>query len=134
MAYADLLRDRVTLQQWSPTADGMGGDSGTWVDVVSVAARVTQLTSRTLMAYGRTGAEHGLRVHTMEVIPRTDGHNSLYDLLDAADEATFRFIHRARTLSIVGVTHRSQGLHNTMGSVMFIDTVETPERVGRLDA
>lgn len=134
MAYADILRDRVMLQQSVQAADGYGGQDETWTDVLSVPARVTQMSSHRLQTYGRTGAEHGLTVFLGDAIPRTDSQTSIYALLTAPDETAFRFVYNTRTLTIIGVHKRSQGVHDTMAGSMFVDTVEAPERIGRMDA
>ena len=68
-------------------------------------------------------------------IPRTQGTDSLHDLLIAPDQPTYRVLYgKTRTMTVVGVTKMSQGMHNTMSNVVRLDTIEAPERVGRLDA
>ena len=92
------------------------------------------MSSRVLVTYGRTGSEHGVTFSVDDQIQRTQGQNSLYDLLVVPDQADYRVLFKTRTMTIVGVNKPSQGLSNTMANVVLIDTVEAPERVGRLDA
>lgn len=40
------MRERVTLQQETPTADGYGGYANSWTDVATVWAKVEPLTGR----------------------------------------------------------------------------------------
>lgn len=136
MAFIDTLTDMVTLEQATPGAsDGMGSTlAGTWAKLVNHPCRIIQLSSRQLAVYGRTETyEHGLRVIADDWITDVQGFVSLYSLLNTTGKDTFRYRYHGRTLTILGFTQASQGMHNTLGGIVQIDTVEAPEGIGRLD-
>ncbi len=134
MAYLDLMRDRATLQQSVETADGYGGTE-VWTDRVSFPCIARQMSAAKLVTYGRTGAELGITFEVDDRITRTQSKLSLYELLIEPDQDAYRILFQnTRTMSIVGTTKLSQNIHNTMSMVLHIDTIEAPERVGRMDA
>lgn len=134
MAFADQLRDRATLQQSVLTDDGKGSGTEVWTNRLSFACSARQMSTRALITYGRTGTENGIVFSADDQIPRTQGKNSFFDLLDEPDQRAYRIVHNGRTMTVLGPNRPSQGMHSTMANVLLINTVEAPERVGSLDA
>jgi len=134
MAYLDLMRDRATLQQSVKVADGYGGTE-TWTNRISFPCIARQMSAAKLVTYKRTGSELGITFEVDDRITRTQSKLSLYDLLIEPDQRAYRILFQnTRTMTIVGTTKLSQNVHNTMSMVLQIDTIEAPERVGRMDA
>jgi SPP1 family predicted phage head-tail adaptor len=69
MLTAGALRDRVTVQQKSTTADGQGGRSTTWATLATVFAQVLAMSARERLAQASIGA---LQAYTVIVRYRAD--------------------------------------------------------------
>lgn len=134
MAYLDQMRDTATLQQSVETDDSYGGTE-VWTNRVSFPCIARQMSAAKLGTYGRTGVELGISFDVDDRITRTQGKLSLYELLIEPDQDAYRILFQGtRTMTIVGTTKLSQNIHNTMSMVLRLDTIEAPERVGRMDA
>jgi head-tail adaptor len=134
MSYDDQLRDRVTIQQRTNTADGGFGQTTTWDDLRSIPARVTTVSGRELKAYQRDGYEKVMRVVCDDAIRRTNGTNSLQAIIEDPTQAHYRIMYRGRTLNPVAVVRPLEGVHDTAAHHVFIDCIETPIKVGQMDA
>lgn len=105
-----------------------------WDNVLSVSACVHSLSGRELRAYEREGYTQVMRVQVDAGMRRVNGKDVVSDwLLDPTLEQ-YRIWYRGRTLNAVGIVRPTEGVHDTMAGVMFIDCIETPIPVGNLDA
>ena len=136
MAFVDTLTDMVTLQQATTGADGgYGSPVETWTSLRTFPCRAVQMSSRQLQVYERNETTgQGITFYASDLITRTLTHESLFSLLNAAGQDTFRLLYRGKTMTILGYRQQSQGMHNTMANIVQIDTEEAPEVVGRMDA
>lgn len=132
--YDDLLRNRMTLQKRTLTADGGGGQTSSWDDLLSLPMMITSLSGRAAMVYEREGFTNVMRILASNDIRRTQGTNGLRELLYDSSLENFRVMYRGRTLTIVAVVHPSEGLHDTIPHAMYLDCIETPMPVGEVDA
>lgn len=105
MSLAGLLDKTATIQRSTLTADGKGGASPTWADLLSdVAIRIQPVSARerVVLAAQQLNVTH--KAYCEDAIDATDaGLTSLRDALNQAGKETLRLVFDGRNFMVRGV-------------------------------